>query len=52
MSITIVKKFELDDYLGTWYEIARLPIKYQPKDSTDVSAHYAFKADYKTKRRF
>lgn len=52
MSITTVKKFELDNYLGTWYKIARLPIKYQPKDSTDVSAHYALNADYKTESRF
>lgn len=39
MSIATVKNFDLNNYLGTWYEIARLPMKYQPKDSTDISAH-------------
>ncbi len=45
MSIATVKNFDLNNYLGTWYEIARLPMKYQPKDSTDISAHYALNAD-------
>ena len=36
-----VSNFDLNRYLGTWYEIARLPMKYQPEDSTDISATYS-----------
>lgn len=39
--INTVSNFDLNRYLGTWYEIARLPMKHQPEDSTDVSAHYS-----------
>lgn len=39
--ISTVSNFDLNRYLGTWYEIARLPMKHQPEDSTDVSAHYS-----------
>ncbi|OTG71646.1 hypothetical protein B9T23_15280 [Acinetobacter terrae] len=33
-----VSNFELNCYLGTWYEIACLPMKHQPEDSIDISA--------------
>ena len=33
--LTTVSNFNLEQYLGTWYEIARLPMKYQPEDSTE-----------------
>ena len=39
--IPTVSDFELNRYLGTWYEIARLPMKHQPEDSTDISAVYS-----------
>ena len=39
--LTTVSNFNLERYLGTWYEIARLPMKYQPEDSTDISAVYS-----------
>lgn len=39
--IPTVSDFELNHYLGTWYEIARLPMKHQPEDSTDISAVYS-----------
>lgn len=42
-----VSNFNLDKYLGTWYEIARLPMKHQPEDSTDISAVYRLKEDGK-----
>lgn len=38
-----VTNLQLPRYLGTWYEIARLPMKHEPDDCTDVSAHYAMK---------
>lgn len=40
-SIQTVSNFDLNRYLGTWYEIARLPMKYQPEESTDISAQYS-----------
>ena len=39
--LTTVSNFNLEQYLGTWYEIARLPMKHQPEDSTDISAVYS-----------
>lgn len=38
-----VANLQLPRYEGTWYEIARLPIKHEPDDCTDVSAHYEIK---------
>jgi len=38
-----VPDLSLPRYLGTWYEIARLPMKHEPDDCTDVSAHYELK---------
>ena len=37
-TLSTVSNFNLEQYLGTWYEIARLPMKRQPEDSTDISA--------------
>src|SRR5690606_9384883 len=39
--LATVSNFNLEQYLGTWYEIARLPMKHQPEDSTDISAVYS-----------
>ena len=39
--IQTVTHFDLKAYLGVWYEIARLPMKHQPEDSTDISAQYS-----------
>lgn len=47
--LATVSNFELEKYLGTWYEIARLPMKHQPKDSTDISAVYSLKEDGKVR---
>ena len=44
-----VSNFELEKYLGTWYEIARLPMKHQPEDSSDISAVYSLKEDGKVR---
>ena len=43
--LATVSNFDLKRYLGTWYEIARLPMKYQPEDSTDISALYSLNDD-------
>lgn len=36
---------DLARYLGTWYEIARLPMRHEPADYTDVSATYTLNDD-------
>lgn len=38
-----VSDLKLPRYLGTWYEIARLPMRHEPEACTDVSAHYSLK---------
>ncbi len=38
-----VPDLKLPRYLGTWYEIARLPMRHEPEECTDVSAHYSLK---------
>ncbi|MDR6629396.1 apolipoprotein D and lipocalin family protein [Acinetobacter lwoffii] len=37
-TLSTVSNFNLEQYLGSWYEIARLPMKHQAEDSTDISA--------------
>ena len=44
-NIPTITDFDLTRYLGTWYEIARLPMKFQPEDSTDISAVYSLNED-------
>jgi len=39
-----VQPFDLDNYLGTWYEIARLD-SYFEKNLTNTTAHYSLKKD-------
>ena len=38
-----VSDLKLPRYLGTWYEIARLPMRHEPEACTDVSANYTLK---------
>ena len=38
--LSTVPRVDLARYLGTWYEIARLPMRHQPENGTDVSATY------------
>ncbi|WNH48473.1 lipocalin family protein [Stenotrophomonas aracearum] len=38
-----VADLQLPRYVGTWYELARLPIRHEPEDCTDVTAHYSVK---------
>ena len=44
--IPAVGNFELDRYLGTWYEIARLPHRFE-RDLEMVTAHYSLRPDGK-----
>jgi apolipoprotein D and lipocalin family protein len=44
--ISAVKKFCLEKYLGTWYEIARMPFPYE-KNLSKVTATYGLRDDGK-----
>lgn len=36
-----VDEFDLQRYLGLWFEIGRLPLRYQDLNSSNVTAHYS-----------
>lgn len=40
-----VETFDLQKYLGLWYEIGRLPLKYEDDTATDVTAEYSLDDD-------
>ena len=44
-TMTVVPSVELDRYMGTWYEIARLPNRFQKQCAGEVSATYSLLAD-------
>ena len=41
--LATVASVDLSRYMGTWYEIARLPMRHEPEDATDITATYALK---------
>ncbi|GAB2982255.1 lipocalin family protein [Actinotalea caeni] len=43
--VTSVPTLDLDRYLGLWYEIARLPLRYEDAEARDVTAHYSLEDD-------
>jgi apolipoprotein D and lipocalin family protein len=45
--MTVVPSLDLHRYAGTWYEIARLPNRFQRKCAGDVSATYTLRPDGK-----
>ncbi len=46
--IPAVRNFSLEKYLGTWYEIARMPHRFE-RELTDVKAEYTLRPDGKVK---
>jgi apolipoprotein D and lipocalin family protein len=42
--LTTVSEFELDRYLGTWYEVARLDHRFE-RGMSDVTANYSMRDD-------
>ena len=40
-----VPSVDLPRYMGTWYEIARLPMNHEPEEASDISATYALEDD-------
>lgn len=42
--VEVIDNFELNNYLGLWYEIARLDHRFE-RDLTDVTANYSLRED-------
>ncbi len=47
--LTTVTSIDLPRYLGTWYEIARLPMRFEPADYIDISAEYSLQENGKVR---
>ena len=45
--LSVVTDVDLTRYAGLWYEIARLPNRFQKKCAKDVTAHYTLRTDGK-----
>lgn len=46
-----VPSVDIARYMGTWYEIARLPMRHEPEDATDITATYTLQDDGKVEVR-
>ncbi len=46
-----VSSVDINRYMGTWYEIARMPNRFEKKCKDDVTAHYELNADGKVSVR-
>lgn len=47
--VTAVPTLDLDRYLGRWYEICRLPLKYEDETATDITATYSLNENGKVR---
>ena len=43
--VTSVATLDLDRYCGVWFEIGRLPLRWEAAESTDITAEYTLEAD-------
>lgn len=43
--VTSVSSLDLDRYLGLWYEIGRLPLRWEHPESSDITATYTSQDD-------
>lgn len=43
--IVSVPHLDLERYVGTWYEIGRLPLKWEDENATNVTATYSLNTD-------
>lgn len=43
--VTAVPHLELNKYLGRWYEICRLPLRWEDETATDITATYSLNDD-------
>ena len=48
-TVVSVNQLDLERYLGLWYEIARLPLKWEDRDATNITAHYSLKDNGKVR---
>ncbi|MGQ2905800.1 MAG: lipocalin family protein [Neoaquamicrobium sediminum] len=39
--VAAIPSLDLERYLGQWYEICRLPLKYEDETATDITARYS-----------
>lgn len=47
--VAAVPNLDLDRYLGRWYEICRLPLKWEDETATDITANYSLTDDGKVR---
>ena len=45
--VTAIESLNLNRYLGRWYEIVRLPLKYEDDAATDITATYSLNSNGK-----
>ncbi|WJR66954.1 lipocalin family protein [Neorhizobium sp. CSC1952] len=45
--VTAIPSLDLKRYLGRWYEIARLPLRFEDDAATDITAHYSVNSNGK-----
>lgn len=43
--VTAVLSLDLNRYLGRWYEICRLPLRWEDEAATDITANYSLNDD-------
>lgn len=43
--VTAVPHLDLNKYLGRWYEICRLPLRWEDETATDITATYSLNED-------
>lgn len=43
--VTAIPSLDLSHYLGRWYEICRLPLKYEDEAATNITATYSLNED-------
>lgn len=48
-NVTAVPALDLNRYLGRWYEICRLPLKYEDGAATDITATYSLDKNRKVR---
>lgn len=41
LDVAAVPEIDLDRYLGSWFEICRLPLKWEDADARDITATYS-----------
>jgi len=43
--LTAIPHLDLNKYLGRWYEICRLPLRWEDETATDITANYSLNDD-------